>query len=525
MNRTALIIMLCLFICSYTPGFAQAVNLPLDHWAYEFLERMETRGFYRYLGGRTLPLSRTEIAKIFIDIEESQKNNAQKKLSATERALLEQFKSEFSEELLLLEHKQLPGTGERHLFTWREDDNTIHADFDIEQILDIKKGEQYDPTERLSHTTLGGALRGRLKGSLGFHIRVRNTMHRGMTETKGNFDPSKGLPLNLTGKSFYSDEAIAYFVWKLPWFELEVGRDNAKWGPGYRGSLVLSAENPLFDMIKLKAQFRRFQFTSIHGNLNSSLGQKYIAAHRLELKVCPWLFVAGSEAVIYGNRGIEFQYLNPLMPYHVAEHHLGDLDNNTMGFDIAAFPLQNLKTYFELFLDDYTLSKNPFTYYGNKFAFLAGGAWVDPFGLENSEFRLEYARLEPWVYTHKDTINIYENYNQSIGHWLGPDADDWFAEINYRPIRDLKFTFSFERVRNSPATITESYNRLLGERKHFLSGIIEHQRTFGFKISDQLFRDTFLSLSIFYVHTKNVQNTENQNSRDTLASFEFKMNY
>ena len=102
----------------------------------------------------------------------------------------------------------------------------------------------------------------------------------------------------------------------------------------------------------LKVQFKRFKFTSIHGKLSSGIDSKYLAAHRLEVNVLPWLIVSGSESVIYGNRGIEPAYFNPLMPYHVAEHHLGDKDNNMMSLDMTAFPLKNHKFYFELFIDD-----------------------------------------------------------------------------------------------------------------------------------------------------------------------------
>ena len=108
---------------------------------------------------------------------------------------------------------------------------------------------------------------------------------------------------------------------------------------------MLSSENPLFELFKLKFKFNRFQFTSFHGSLHSDVGTKYLAGHRLELMLCPKLYLSGSEAVVYGDRNVEFAYLNPIMPYHVAEHHLGDKDNNTMAFDVTAFPIKNHKLY------------------------------------------------------------------------------------------------------------------------------------------------------------------------------------
>ncbi len=522
-NRFQFALLICFILLSNSIGITQSVNVPLEHWSYNFLERMETKGLFRALSGRVLPMSRMELARILSEIEEKAKTE-DLQLTKTERDRLNQLKGEFHEELEKLNVPFDQHYSERHLFSWSEQENVIHADVDLGFNLDVKRGDQYPETERTSHTTLGGIVRGNLKNSLGFQLCVRNTIHRGLELVERNFDPSKGTPINYAGKNVYTDEAIAYFVWKLPWFQLEVGRDRAKWGPGYRGSLMLSAQNPLFDIIKLTAQYHRFNFTSIHGHLNSS-GKKYLAAHRLEIKIAPWFFMAGSEAVVYGNRGIEFQYLNPLMPYHVAEHHLGDQDNNAMGLDMAIFPIRNLKAYFELFLDDYTLSKNMFNYYGNKFAFLAGSLWMEPLGLKDFDLRLEYARVEPFVYTHEDSINVYQNYNQCIGHWLGPNADDWFFEANYNPNRDLSLTCSLELIRKGAGELTRPWDIPDGEKKRFLDDIVESRNIYGVKITDQILRDVFLSIKAFWIQTDNLKRVAGGNSLDRQVNFELLLNY
>ncbi len=514
---------LLVFVASHL-ATGQSVNVPLEHWSYQFLERMEAKGLFESFNTRVLPMSRMELAKILAQIEQrAQQPGAG--LSQTDRDRLEQLKGEFHEELASLEISYDPKFAERHLISWVDKDYTVHADFDLGVRLDIKRGDQYPKTERTSHTTLGGIVRGQLKNSLGFHVFVRNTIHRGLESVERNFDPSRGRPINYAGKNVYTDEAIAYLVWKLPWFQLQVGRDHAKWGPGYHGSLMLSAQNPLFDIVKLTAQYRGFNFTSLHAHLNSSLGKKYLAAHRLEIKIAPWLSMAGSETVVYGNRGIEFQYLNPLMPYHVAEHHLGDRDNNTIGFDLTLFPVRNLKSYFELFIDDYTLSRSVFLYYGNKFAFLAGGVWTDPLGLSNTDLRIEYARVEPFVYTHERPINIYQNYDQCMGHWLGPNADDWFFEANFSPNRDLRISGSLEFVRKGEGQLTKPWDIPDGTRKRFLAGVVEKRQIFGLRVVDQIFRDVFLSLNAYWLNTQNLERIKGQRAFDRQVNFTLLLNY
>lgn len=499
---------------------AQTVNVPINHWIYRFIDRLETKGMFHSVKTRSYPLTRTDVAHILAKIDSGKST-----LSAAELSLFEQFKGEFQEELTALKIAHNPLDTERHLLTWQEGNHKIKTDLDFLQVFDQKNGNQYPEAERTSRTTLGVIMRGQFDGRLNFFIHARNTLNRGTDITTENFDPKYGTPITISGENVYSDDAWAYLMWDQSWFQLEFGRDQLKWGPGLRGSLMLSAENPLFEFLKLKLSFNRFQFTSFHGTLHSGAGVKYLAGHRLELKLFDWLYVAGSEAVIYGNRDIELAYLNPIMPYHVAEHHLGDEDNNTMALDVTLFPFKNHKFYFELFLDDFTTAENPFTYYGNKFAFLAGHRWVAPLGLDNADLKWEYARIEPYVYTHYKEVNIYQNYDRPIGHWLGPNSDDFYLEFGYLINRDLQFALTAERLRHGRGNITTPHVQADGIRKEFLEGIIEKKWSYGFKFTDQLVKDIFLTLNYYHIRTDNLNREAGKNSKDNHVSFEFTINW
>ncbi|MBD3289673.1 hypothetical protein GF337_12780 [candidate division KSB1 bacterium] len=509
-----------LAFCIFTNLPAQTVNVPLDHWIYPFIERMETKGIFHTLKTRSYPLTRTDVAFILAKIDSNQS-----RLTSAEVNLLEQFKGEFHEELSKFDVPHKPRYEERHVLTWREEQHFAKTDVAFAQVFDSKTGDQYSEAERTSRTTLGVILRGQFGGNLNFLVHAQNTLNRGTDITEENFDPRYGTPVTISGENVYSDDAWAYLIWDKSWFQFEFGRDQVKWGPGQRGSLMISAENPLFEMLKVKFSFNRFQFTSFHGTLHSGVGTKYLAGHRLELKLFDWLHIAGSEAVVYGNRDIELAYLNPIMPFHVAEHHLGDEDNNTMALDATLIPFKNHKFYFELFLDDFTTAENPFTYYGNKFAFLAGHHWVEPFDLANIDVKWEYTRIEPYVYTHYKDINIYRNYNQPIGHWLGPNADDLYLDIGYLISRDLQCSISAERIRQGEGDLTMHHEQSDGVRKEFLGGTVEEKWCFGFKFTDQLFRDVFLSFNYFHIRTDNLNLEPGRNSTDNYVSFDLYLNW
>jgi len=179
----------------------------------------------------------------------------------------------------------------------------------------------------------------------------------------------------------------------------------------------------------------------------SGLGSKYLAGHRLDYLIKPGLHVGATETVIYGKRDLEFAYLNPIMPIHIAQHHLGDKDNKTMSLDLTCTLWTGGKLYAEYFIDDMTSSASLTKFYGNKFSFLLGSHLVAPCRIANTDLRLEYSRVEPYVYTHYDSINIYSSYDQLIGHWLGPNADSFFLQAGWQPLRDFRLELSLERQR------------------------------------------------------------------------------
>ena len=515
----------CFFICVLTfRVHGQSAYLDYNHWIYDFIERMETRGLFEKFDAGMKPYTRDEIARLLYQIDQQAATHPEL-LSKSERGLLEQFKGEFSDELARYQIKVNPRYLERHAVRWQEQDNRLFLDFTLRQVLDLRTGDQYPAAERVAETTLGGILRGQFGDNLSFLVEVTNTMRSLNDSTSEHFDPTQGQPLVTTGKRAFSDRAVAYLNWKLPWFTLKFGRDRLKWGPGRRGGLVLSRNNPLFDMILLQKRFKRFNFQYFHGFLNSNFEQKYLVAHRVEWRVTDWFYLSGSETVVYGNRDVEMQYLNPLMPYHVAEHHLGDKDNNMIGCDLSLYPFKNHKYYFELLIDDFSTSESWFSYIGNKFAFMVGGYWTAPFGLTNTDFRVEYARIEPFVYTHYDSVNIYINYDQVMGYWSGPNSDNWYLEANYLLYKDIHLQLTWQQVRRGPEDIYRYPTKADGRRKYFLKGIIERQQFLSFHIRDQLFKDVFLAFRTTLIQTKNLENISGVNSLDKQFTFDFFVNF
>ncbi|NLP12135.1 capsule assembly Wzi family protein [bacterium] len=502
-------------------GTAPSVNVPMDYWGYAFLERMESRGLIFSHQLYVRPLSRV----VFADLLRQAAVQAQQKpelFSRTEKKMLDQLQGDFFDELNPAATERSP---ERHLLTWREKNSRIHVDLHANQTILSNRGHQYQPDALISETSGGGILRGTLNQTVGFYLDARNTLTRGNQKAEEHFDPSQGAPVVIAGSNVYQDQALAYWTWQNTWLRIQAGRDEIAWGPGFHGGLSLSGNSPAAELLRLNAFFRRFSFSYVHAFLRSNVGSKYLAGHRLDFMVKPGLYLGATETVVYGGRDVQFAYLNPIMPIHIAQHHLGDRDNKTMSLDLTCMLWPGLKLYGEYFIDDMTSTESLTRYFGNKFAFLLGGQLINPLRIADTDLRFEYARVEPYVYSHYDSINIYTHYNQLIGHWLGPNADGLFLQLGWQPLRDFRIELSLQQQRKGEGDADTRSRPEQGVEKKFLSGVVERQKIFGINIREQVYRDFFVSVHYQYADVRNVQRRAGMNSFDHSARFELYLNY
>lgn len=509
-------------------GQSQSVNLPLDHWAYPFLDRLQTKGLYASENFDIFPYSRETIAKIIVQVDEGVHADASL-FSKAERDLFEQLKGEFHEDLkrmgadIRIESEE----HERNLFRWKREDIAAHFDAIGTQQFRLESAASVDPTIPKSTTAWG--MRGRvlLKESMAIFGDARSIVLSGADSLSNTtFNPSLGLPIteeNLFGAAV-TDNASGYAVFRLPWFDLEIGRDLIEWGPGSRGSLLLSRTSNFYDMFKTSFDYGKFKFEYVHAFLNAEQ-TKYLAGHRLEIRPSKSLRLAVNETVVYGNRDVEFLYANPFIPIIIAERHVGNKDNNMVSFD-ASWLLHRarLKLYGEVLFDDFSFAKNLFNDFVNKWGVLVGAFWVDPFGWQNTDLRVEVIRIQPFVYSHRDAVNTYSNYNNSIGHWLGPDADDWYLELRHRLHKNLQFGVSLERRRRGQNDINQGA-RPEDRRIEFLAEPVEESLFYGLTVDWQVVRDLFVNAHYNYIQTDNLRRVAGRDQSNHRLLLTMMLNY
>ncbi|MCL5884143.1 MAG: capsule assembly Wzi family protein [Deltaproteobacteria bacterium] len=232
---------------------------------------------------------------------------------------------------------------------------------------------------------------------------------------------------------------------------LEAGRFSLWWGPGRHGSLLFTTNaEPLIGTrlrnprpIPVGGWFRflgLFQYDLFLSRLEKDrpIPHPYLAGMRLALKPKPWLEIGASRAMHFGGEGRSVTS-STLIDTFTGK---GENDPNGAGNQLASFdakvrlPLrgQPVVLYMEGGAEDHSSGWKP-----SKWAWL-GGIFLPSIGGEKRfDFRLEFADTYDsahgtgiW-YRHLASGEGYAHAykGQVLGHHLGTDARDFFAEAHY----------------------------------------------------------------------------------------------
>lgn len=281
-----------------------------------------------------------------------------------------------------------------------------------------------------------------------------------------DYQSYRGIPYNVkdsAGQRTWDYLTAVTTLESTPQRQIHAGLDYLQMGPSYRNPLSWSGESaplrPWMDsstavlrpapvlFVGFDLELSWVQYRQYSGQLQHTRGKdKFFHTHRLEFQLPFHLQLGLSETVVYGSsvdvegspynsdevRNMAWLYAMPFVPYMFAGHYYGDRDNGAMSFDLTAQPMQNLKLYGELLLDD---SKSPTSlfddsWWGNKWGFSGGLLFQKKLQTWDTRFRAEYTQIMPWVYTHNlGPSHQYTHFNQSLGSNLGPNSQEIFTQV------------------------------------------------------------------------------------------------
>jgi len=253
----------------------------------------------------------------------------------------------------------------------------------------------------------------------------------------------------------------AYFNYKpADFFEAELGYGRKFIGNGHRSLLNSDFTSP-YPYLKLQTSFWKLTYTNLFalqtnnfqdlGNFGRG-GEKFTATHFLELQLSKKLRLGVFETVVWQTdegsyyRGVDPNYLNPVIFYRPVEFSVGSSDNVLIGLNLSYEPTEAHQFYFQALLDEFLLKEmradlnqrlNPDQdiqsgWWGNKYGIQIGWKGQDLLGIENLSSRLEFNLCRPYTYAHTSPTQAYTHNNLALAHPLGANFQEGIAQLNYQ---------------------------------------------------------------------------------------------
>jgi hypothetical protein len=286
----------------------------------------------------------------------------------------------------------------------------------------------------------------------------------------------------------------------------------------------LDDNSPLFDYLSFILKYKFFSFSYFHGKLlgnaavdvdslsgiTNIIAEKYFGYHRIGFNLSSDIDFGLGEMIIYGDRPLDFSYLNPFAFYKSIEHSNRDRDNAMLFLDFNNNSIPGLKLFFSLLIDDIKFGKIGTGWYGNQTAFNAGLKSYNFYPLFPLDIHFEYMRIEPYTFTHRLSRNSFTNYGYNLASFLQPNSELFFLQINYRFNYRLYFSAGYTYVihaanpKNSDGTVRENVGGdiLLGHRvsdseaAEFLKGDMKYYRRLSVSLTFEPVNQYFITLRI-----------------------------
>ncbi len=434
--------------------------------------------------------------------------------------------------------------------------------------LMLRTGYYNNGTTSSSFALLRPAVRlmGSLGNNLGFFLDLSNGMRlKGNPALIARTDPtlSRTLKFNIEDSAFF-DRYVGYIQYQNEWLRVRFGREALQFGFSPIDNFVHSIDAPLMDGLLIDVPYKSLRFTMTHSAANGidtagiAVPGKYIATHRLAFDPVDWLSIAVNDMIVYWGRGLDFSYLNPLAFFVSAglgTQERNANDNSMMGFDVAVRPFPGSMFYGAFIIDDLSfgsLGDTSIAGNNNKFAYQIGfsQALGSPGAAQRSLLSVEYARVDPFTFTHRTNNASYTTLGTPVGYELSPNADrvalqarHWFSPRTFIRL-DVDYTRHGENILDSNGAIAKGEDPrfpgsgimvpvgntggdvLRGDGdflygNSFLRGNASHQRRVRLWFSAEWWSNVFSDVRIGYANRNGGNNPE----EFFFASFEIRIGY
>lgn len=247
------------------------------------------------------------------------------------------------------------------------------------------------------------------------------------------------------------------------WGSIGFVKDNVVWGDNYHGSNILSGRAPSYPMITLRLQPAKwFEMNYLHAWLVSNQvdssyyylendtriwyrpANKFMAANMFTFTPVRNLKISVGNSIIYAEKTIQGGYLIPIAFYKSIDHTLTkglgtENQNSQMFMNISSRNLKHTHLYTSIFIDEFNFARlEPSNKEANPISIKAG-AFISNFPIHNLSAVVEFTRTNILNYKHSIPLLSYASNGYNLGNYLGDNAQEIYAALQYKPIRGLDF--------------------------------------------------------------------------------------
>ncbi len=236
------------------------------------------------------------------------------------------------------------------------------------------------------------------------------------------------------------------------YISVAIGHDKFFLGDGYR-SLFLSDNPSPFPFARLIVHVWRIKYLALLARIddidsysgNSSFQEKYAIMHFLSYNITDRINIGFFEAIIWRgrdtsiNRGIELNYLNPVIFMRPVEFSMGSPDNANIGGSFKFRLFSKTFLYSQLFIDDFSVKQFIANngWWGDKYGIQAGIKSFGVLGNNNLFIQAEFNSVQPYTYSHESSLSNYGYEYQPLAHPLGANFRELTGIVRYNKGRWL----------------------------------------------------------------------------------------
>jgi len=263
--------------------------------------------------------------------------------------------------------------------------------------------------------------------------------------------PIDGILLKLSdNKAFYGNIVGDFSYQPSDFITFQIGNNKVFLGDGYRSLILSDFSNP-YPYFKTTVKIWKIQYLWMISHQQgydnrfstywSDFKAKNIFTHYLSFNFFRWFNFSMFETVVTspidsigGHRGLDFNYLNPVIFYRPVEMSIGSPDNVLVGFTGHLKFFKSTMLYGQVFIDEFILShiKSSDEYWDEKYGIQAGYKCYNTFNVKNLYTQLEFNATRPYTYSHSNPINAYTNANLPLAHPLGANFIEAVGIVSYQ---------------------------------------------------------------------------------------------